>query len=63
MASTGGVTTRFDSEPGNAWGRLSSIATGFRVPAGFKKNTVRVAYALRPSSAFIRSKNGRYMSW
>lgn len=63
MASIGGVTTRFDCEPGWARGKLSSIAMGLSVPDGFKKNRVRVAYALRPSSEFIRSRNGRYMSW
>ena len=58
-----GVRTRFGCEPGKAHGKLSSIAMGLRVPDRFKINMVRVAYALRSSSAFIRSRNGRYMSW
>ena len=63
VASIGGVRTRFGCEPGKARGKLSSIAMGLRVSDGVKKKMVRVAYALRSSSAFIRSRNGRYMSW
>lgn len=59
VASTGGVTTRFDLELGPAKGRLSSMATGLRVPRGVEKNMVRVAYDFLPSRALIPSRNGR----
>lgn len=39
------------------------MATGLSVPRLVKKNMVRVAYALRPSREFIRSRNGKNMSW